>query len=54
MGAVGPGVVEEVVGMIDLIVGQMLERGHAVNDVGGNVIVGVRVGQGLGALEALL
>ena len=34
-GAVGPGVVEEVAGMVDLIVSQVLDRGCAVDDAGG-------------------
>ena len=54
VGAVGPGVVEEVAGVMDLIVGQVLGRGRAVDDAGGNAAVGVGVGQGLGALKALL
>ena len=53
-GAVGPGVVEEVAGVMDLIVGQVLGRGHAVDDAGGDAAVGVGVGQGLGTLKALL
>jgi hypothetical protein len=53
-GAVGPGVVEEVVGVMDLIVSQVLDGGHAVDDPGGDVVIGVGVGQGLGALKALL
>ena len=51
---VGPGVVEEVAGVMDLIVGQVLGRGRAVDDAGGNATVGIGVGQGLGALKALL
>ena len=53
-GTVGPGVVEEVAGVMDLIVGQVLGRGRAVDDAGGDAAVGIGVGQGLGALKALL
>ena len=34
MGAIGPGVVKEVAGVMDLIVSQVLERWRAVDDVG--------------------
>jgi hypothetical protein len=54
MGAVGPGVVEEVTSMANLVVGQMLKGGCAVNDMGGNAVIGICVSQGLGTLEALL
>ena len=40
-GAVGPGVVEEVAGMVDLTVGQVFNGGHAVDDTGGNAVVGI-------------
>ena len=53
-GMVGPGVVEEVAGMMDLIVSQVLDRGRAVDDTRGDAVVGIGVGQGLGALKALL
>ena len=53
-GAVGPGVVEEVAGVMDLIVGQVLGRGRAVDDAGSDAAVSIGVGQGLGALKALL
>jgi hypothetical protein len=53
-GAVGPGVVEEVAGMVDLTVGQVFNGGHAVDDTGGNAVIGVGVRQGLGALKVLL
>jgi hypothetical protein len=53
-GTVGPGVVEEVASVVDLIVGQVLGRGRAVDDAGGDAAVGIGVGQGLGALKALL
>jgi hypothetical protein len=51
---VGPRVVKEVAGMVDLIVHQVLEGQRAVNDARGDAAVGVGIGQGLGALEALL
>ena len=53
-GMVGPGVVEEVASVVDLVVGQLVEGRRAVNDAGGDAIVGVGVRQGLGALKALL
>ena len=53
-GAIGPGVVEEVAGVMDLVVGQVFGRGCAVDDAGGDAVVGVGVGQGFGALKALL
>ena len=51
---VSPGVVEEVAGMVDLVVSQVLKGGHAVDDAGGDAVVSIHIGQGLGALEALL
>ena len=54
VGMVGPRVVEEVAGVVDLIVGQVFGRGRAVNDAGGNATVGIGVGQEFGALKALL
>jgi hypothetical protein len=53
-GAVSPGVVEEVAGVVNLIVSQVLDWGHAVDDTGGDVVIGVGVSQGLGTLKALL
>ena len=53
-GAIGPEVVEEVVGVVDLIVGQVLNGGCAVDDAGGDAVIGIGVRQGLGALKALL
>jgi len=54
MGVVGPGVVEEVAGVMDLIVSQVFDRGRAVDDVRGDAVVGIGISQGLGALKALL
>jgi hypothetical protein len=54
VGTVGPGVIEEVAGMVDLVVGQLVEGWHAVDDAGGNAVIGIGIGQGLGALKALL
>jgi hypothetical protein len=54
MGAIGPGVIKEVMGVMDLIVSQVLDRGRAVDDAGGDAVIGVGVRQGLGALKALL
>jgi hypothetical protein len=53
-GTVGPGVIEEVAGVADLVVCQVLEGRRAVDDTRGNAVIGVGVGQGLGALKALL
>jgi hypothetical protein len=53
-GAVSPGVVEEVVGVVDLVVGQVFKRWRAVDNVGGDAVIGVGVGQGLSTLKALL
>jgi len=54
MGAIGLGVIKEVVSVIDLVVSQVLEGWHAVDDAGGDAVVGVGISQGLGALEVLL
>ena len=53
-GTVGPGVVEEVAGVVDLVVRQLVKGWRAIDDAGGDAVVGVGVGQGLGALKALL
>jgi hypothetical protein len=53
-GAVGPGVIKEVASMVDLIVSQVFEGWHAIDDVGGDAVVGIGIRQGLGTLEALL
>ena len=53
-GTVGPGVVEEVAGVVDLVVCQLVKGWRAIDDAGGDAVIGVRVGQGLGALKALL
>ena len=53
-GAVGPGVIEEVAGMMDLIVCEMFAGRRAVNDARGDAVIGIGVGQSFGALEALL
>jgi len=42
--AVGLGVIEEVAGVMDLIVSQVLGGGHAIDDAGGDVTVGVGIG----------
>jgi hypothetical protein len=52
--AVGPRVVEEVACVVDLIVSQVLEGQHAIDDAGGDAVVGIGISQGLGALEVLL
>jgi hypothetical protein len=54
MGAIGLGVIKEVVSVIDLVVSQVLEGWHAVDDAGGDAVVGVGISQGLGTLEVLL
>jgi hypothetical protein len=40
--------------MVDLVVGQVLDRGHTVDDTGGDAVVGIGIGQGLGTLKVLL
>jgi hypothetical protein len=42
-GTVGPGVVEVVVGMVDLVVGHVGKGRCAVNDSGGNTCVGIGI-----------
>ena len=53
-GAVGLGVIKEVAGMVDLIVSQVFEGGCTIDDTWDDVVVGICISQGLGALEALL
>ena len=53
-GTVGPGVVKEVAGVVDLIVREVFAGRHTVNDARGDALIGIGVSQGLGALEALL
>jgi hypothetical protein len=53
-GAVGPGVIKEVASMVDLIVSQVLDGGHAIDDMWGNTVVGIGISQKFGALKALL
>ena len=43
-GAVSLGVIEEIAGMVDLIVSQVFEGRGAVDDSGGDVVVGICVG----------
>ena len=43
-GMVGPGVVEEVAGVVDLIVREVFAGWHAVNDARGDAVIGVGVG----------
>jgi hypothetical protein len=50
---ISPGVVKEVAGMCDLVIGHLFAGWRAVDDVGGDPIVGIGLGQGLGAFEAL-
>ena len=53
-GAVSPGVIKVIAGVVDLIVGHVGKGWHAVDDTGGDAVVSVGVGQGLGTLKALL
>ena len=53
VGAVSPGVIKVVMCMGDLIVGHLLKGQCAIDDVGGNAIVGIGLGQGLGTLKVL-
>ena len=54
VGTVSPRVVKEVAGVMDLVVGQVFKGRCAIDDAGGDAVIGVGVGQGLGALKALL
>jgi hypothetical protein len=51
-GTVGPGVVEVVAGVVDLIVGHVGRR--AVDDSGGDAVVGIGIHECLDAFEVLL
>jgi hypothetical protein len=53
-GTIGPGVVEVVAGVVDLIVGHVGERWCAVDDTRGDAVVGVGVRECLDAFKALL
>jgi hypothetical protein len=53
-GTVGPGVVKVVAGVVDLIVGHVGKGRHAVDDAGGDAVIGVGVCERLNAFEALL
>jgi hypothetical protein len=53
-GAIGPEVIEVVVGIVDLVVSHVDKGGHAVDDSRGNVVAGVGVCEGFDAFEALL
>jgi hypothetical protein len=53
VGVVSPGVIEEVMGVGDLVVSHLHEGQHAVNDMRGNVVISVSLGQGLSAVKVL-
>ena len=53
-GTVGPGVVEVIAGVVDLVVGHVGEGWRAVDDARGDAVVGVSIRKCLGAFEALL
>jgi hypothetical protein len=53
VGAIGPRVIEVVVGVVDLVVSYMSEGGHAVDDPRGNVVVGVGISKCLDTFEVL-
>ena len=53
-GTVGPGILEVVVGMVDLVVGHVGKGRHAENDAGGDAVVGIGVCECLDTFEALL
>ena len=53
-GTIGPGVVEEVAGVVDLVVRQLVKGWRAIDDAGGDAVVGVGVSQEFGALKVLL
>ena len=52
--AVSPRVVIIVAGMADLVVSHLLKGGHAIDDAGGDAVIGVCISQGLSAFKALL
>jgi hypothetical protein len=51
---IGPGVIEVVVGMIDPVISHVSEGRHAVDDIGGNAIVGIGIHEGFDAFKVLL
>ena len=53
VGVVGPGVVEEVTGVGNLVVGHLFKGRGAIDDAGGNAVIGISLGQGLGAFKVL-
>ena len=53
-GAVSPGVIKVIAGVVDLIVGHVGKGWHAVDDTGGDAVVGVGIHKCLNAFEALL
>ena len=53
-GTVGPGVVEVVAGVVDLVVGHVGKGWRAVDDTRGDAVVGVGIRECLDAFEALL
>jgi hypothetical protein len=53
-GAIGLGVIEVVAGMVDLVVSHVGKGGHAVDDSGGNVVVGVGIYESFDAFKVLL
>jgi len=52
-GVIGPGVVEEVTCVCNLVVSHLFEGRGAVDDARGDAVVGVGLSQGLGAFKAL-
>ena len=52
-GAVGPRVVEVVAGVVDLVVGHMGERWRAVDDAGGDAVIGIGIRERVDAFKAL-
>ena len=52
-GTVSPGVVEVIAGMVDLVVGHVSKGWCAVDDAGGDAVIGIGVRECLDAFEAL-
>jgi hypothetical protein len=52
-GAISPGVIKVVVGVVDLVIGHMSKGRCAVDDPGGNTVVGIGIRKGFDTFKAL-